>query len=99
MKSWVWPWDKAIVEVLYFFPFTVVALYEVTGKRTFLVFFVHIFINASVLLGILMLYPQLGKTQSIFKSSDDTEKGENGSENDTDTSEQTKLLFADIIGN
>ena len=76
-----------------------VALYEVTKKRTFLVFFIFIFINASVLLGMLILYPQLGKTQIIFKSSDDTENGENGGENDADTSEQTKLLSSDIIEN
>ena len=65
-----------------------------TKKRTFLVFFIIIFINALILLGILVLYQKLGKIQRIFKSSEDeisTQRGESGSESDTDTNEQTKL--------
>ena len=83
-----------------FFSFTVVASYEATKKHTFLVFFIFTFINSLILLGILVLYPKLGKTQRIFKSYEEeedisTEKGENRDETGEDSNELMKLS-ADI---
>ena len=79
----------------FFVSFTVVESYEVTKKRTFLTFLIFIFINASILIGMLVLYPKLGTTQIIFNTPSEisTKKGESERESDTDenTNERTKL--------
>lgn len=89
-----------LTDLHYIFSLAVVASYEVTKKRTFLVFFIFTFINVIILLGMVVLYPKLGTKQSIFKSPEDecsTESKESGSETDDEATEQTKL--APEIGN
>lgn len=70
--------------------------YEVTKKRTFLVFFIYIFINVIILLGIVALYPKLETKRNIFKSSEGegstTGARESCSDTDDEDTEQNKFL-------
>lgn len=70
-----------------------VASYEVTQKRTFVVFYIYCSINALILLGVLILYPKLGEQQSIIKKYTDIKSADDES-NDTEEgcSEQSKLV-------
>ena len=70
-----------------------IALYEVNKKQTFLVFFVDIFLNASVLLGMMVLYPKLGMKQRILKNQD-TESSA-GTENESESDDEVTKLAPD----
>lgn len=70
-----------------------IALYEVNKKQTFLVFFVDIFLNASVLLGMMVLYPKLGMKQRILKNQD-TESS-TGTENESESDDEVTKLAPD----
>ena len=69
-----------------------VASYEVTQKRTFLVFFIYCSINALFLLGVLILYTKVGEQQSIVKKCTDNKSADASNDTEEGCTEQSKLM-------